>query len=77
MRKKHALSMRPRRLGLHPREVIQNSDGRRNLPREVRFPFDAMLQSKAWERDAKHLVTLLGATHTTKHPSNIHIGRLG
>jgi len=75
-RKKHALSMRLRRPRLHPREVIRNQDGQRTPPHEVCFPFDAMLQSKAWERDAKHLVTLQRATHTTKRPSNIHIGRL-
>jgi hypothetical protein len=42
--------------------------------RNVCFPFDALMQSKDLERDAKHLVTLRRATHTANHPSHTHIG---
>jgi hypothetical protein len=44
--------------------------------RKVCFLFDALMQSKDLERDAKHLVTLRRATHNAIHPSHTHIGPL-
>ena len=44
--------------------------------RNVCFPFDALMQSKDLERDAKHLVALRRATHIAKHPSQTQISRL-
>lgn len=73
-RKKHAL---PAASPSSNASTLGDSGWQKNPIQEVCFPFDVMLQSKNLERDAKHLVVLRRATHTTKHPSNTQIGRVG